>query len=403
MYTPNNHYSKDPFVLLYGGNVFTSLGDEVHEGWGVLVHERKIVAVGPLEEVERMDSNICKIDIGGRTVLPGLVDAHRHVIGQNSIEVTGKLIAEAAITGVRVAWETLENGITSVRDPGCKHHAIFILRDAINQGLIPGPRIFATGQNPTGHAAPKNWRNVYIEGPWGMRRSIRELVRDGADWIKIIVDGATEESDYKFHARFITNEEIQAAINEAHALGKKISCHVESLDAARFVVSAGIDAIEHGLYLDEELVNILVDKEIYYIPTLWVFHNAIERGEIPDQKKVAYGRVLTEHNKSFKMAFEAHVKIAVGTDSVEDIPPKDCYIDELEMMINNGMNNYEVLRAATRIGAEVIGKEDNIGALSPGLLADIIVVDGNPLKDIRSLEHVDLVLKGGEIFINKIT
>ena len=336
------------------------------------------------------------------TLLPGLVDAHRHMIGASAVEVTPDLIAYGAITGVRVAQETLSAGITTVRDPGCKHAGIFALKQAIAAELIPGPVIYASGPNPTGRAAPSAWRNRYVSGPWEMRQAVRELAHDGADWIKLVVSQATSESHWRCFIRYLTDSEIRAAVDEAHALGMKISAHTEGLDAARSLIDAGADALEHASYLDEESVQRMAEQGMFLVPTLWLFTHNYDSSKMTPTLLGAYRRYQDGHSESFQRALQAGVKIAAGTDAVTPLPPADCLVIELELMQNYGMERAAALRAATTGGAGVLGLSQHLGQLKAGYQADVIAVNGNPLADLRALTQVDLVMQRGNVVISKL-
>lgn len=389
-------------TLIYGGPMFTAENDHLRLGWAILIADGFITAVGPLAELSARAPNATRLDVGQRTILPGLIDAHRHLIGPSAAEITPELIASGAILGVRVAQDTLAAGITTVRDPGCKHDAIFELKRAINAGLIPGPTIYAAGRNPTGQAAPRTWRNHYVRGPWEMRQAVRELARDGADWIKLVVSHTTPASGWKFCQRYLTDEEVQAAVDETHALGMRLSAHTEGLDAAWSLVNAGADAIEHGTVLDDDLTRRMADQGTFLVPTLWLYTHDYNPATTTSDQLKAYRAFEAEHSRGFERALQAGVPIAVGTDAITDLPPSDCLVVELELMQSHGMSVAAALRAATVGGAGVLGLADRLGRLAPGHQADVIAVNGNPLEDLRALTQVELVLQRGQVRISKL-
>lgn len=388
-------------TLLYGGPVFTGMSDQL-ENVALLVNGEKIESVGSYEQLSSLSPDARKIDVKGKTILPGMVDCHRHVIAYTEFDVTPALIVAGAVDGVQVAREAIEMGLTTLRDPGCKHYGIFEMVKIIDSGAIVGPNIYPAGPNPTGNAAPQSWRNVYVNGPWEVRRAVRELVRDGAYWIKLVVSGEARETGWTRTDWFLTPEEIKAATDEAHACGKRISGHIEGLEVANAVVDAGFDAIEHGTVVDQKLAEKMAKKGVFYIPTLLAFSEEMDQWDkklAPDEVEAFTARV-ERHNQSFRDALNAGVRIAVGTDMYR-LPEKDSYVQELKLMIANGMSNARVLRAATAEGAAVIGEESKFGTLTPGKQADIIAVDGNPLTNIESLLKVDLVMKKGSVLISK--
>lgn len=384
-------------TLIHGGPIFTAKSERLLDGYGVVIEGGTIVALAPVGDLLPGFAPDAILDIQGGTLLPGLIDAHRHLIGASAPEVDARFVAVGTLTGARVAAETLHAGITTVRDAGCRHDGIFELRRAIETGLVVGPTIYAAGRNPTGHAAPRGWRNLYVTGPESMRQAVRELRRDGADWIKLVVSEATNESDWNFVARYLSNAEIRAAVEEAHALGLRISCHVEGLDAARAVVAAGVDAIEHGTVLDQELAEAMAKRGVFYVPTLWVYANELSWGTIYPHQLAAYRKRQAAHDEAFRLALAAGVPVAVGTDSVEPIPPADCLVCELEHMVALGMSPTAALYAATHGGAAILGQTTRLGTIESGKQADILVVRGNPLETPAALRQVALVLKAGVV------
>ena len=335
-----------------------------------------------------------------------MTDAHRHLISPSAEEVTSELVADGMIYGVLSARMTLEEGITNVRDPGCRHYGIFTLRRAILEKRIQGPNLFAAGPNPTSEAAPKTWRNIYIHDPWTIRQAVRRLKRDGADWVKVIVTGRSAESGWKFTQRYLSNEEMAAAADEAHALGMKISGHIEAWEGTRSALDAGFDAIEHGTGIDPDLAVEMAERGVFYVPTLSFLHyNDIDSvwGPLSPETKYAMETYREEHAQSFQYALEAGVKIAVGTDYATSLPPDyNSLVSEMELLLKTGMTTARVLQAATVVGADITCQENRIGRISAGYEADIIAVDGNPLEDISTLKQVDLVVKDGEVVINKL-
>ena len=389
-------------TIIYGGPVFTGLGDHLEKDCAVLIRDDKIDAVGPPARLIQMAPEAHGIDVKGRTILPGLIDAHRHIISVTEAEVTPELIVLGTIEGVRVCHETLSMGITTVRDPGCKHNGIFRMKQAIDEGFVPGPTLYPAGPNPTGSAAPQSWRNWFVQGPWAMRQAVRELKRSGARWIKLVVSVDSRESGWRRTDWFLTPEEIKAGAEEAQALGLKVSGHVEGLAPAYAVTEAGFNAIEHGTVLDDKLAAIMAQKRVFYVPTLLAYSASLEQWEKPLQpeESEAFHAWVGEHKRSFKRALAAGVPIAVGTDMYR-VPPLDCYVNELELMIESGMSSAAALRAATATGAALLGEESKFGVLAPGMKADLIAVEGNPLENIRALLNIALVVKHGKEFVSR--
>lgn len=388
-------------TLLHGGPIFTGLSDSSQDGLAVLIEGDTIAAVDQssvLLSAATADTAVETevIDLKGRTLLPGMVDAHRHMIGLTDIKVDADLIVTGAIEGVWVALNTLRSGITTVRDPGCKHMGVFTLKRLINEGFIPGPHVYAAGPNPTGTAAPEGWRNVWVDGETQIRHAVRELKRSGVDWIKFVFSCQSRGDLWSRTEKFLTFEELKAGVEEAHEYGYRVSGHIEGLEGAQMAVEAGFNAIEHGTVIDDALAQVMVRKGVFYVPTLYAFDTMSTQEEpLKPAEQVAFDRRAAEHKRSFQRALAAGVKIAVGTDMYR-LPPVDVYVNEMRMLTKYGMSNAQALQAATVNGAALLGEEQVFGALASGLRADMIVVDGDPLQDLGALLHVDLVIKSGQ-------
>ncbi len=383
-------------VLLYGGPIFTGLELQSQNDLAVLIEGSQISAVGKASELLPANTDAEIIDLQGRTLMPGMVDAHRHMIGLTDVVVDTDLIVTGAIEGVWVAINTLRSGITTVRDPGCKHMGVFTLKRMINEGFIPGPHVYAAGPNPTGTAAPEGWRNVWVDGETEIRHAVRELKRKGVDWIKFVFSCQSRTDLWSRTEKFLTFEELKAGVEEAHEYGYRVSGHVEGLEGAQQAVAAGFDAIEHGTVIDEDLAKVMVEKGVFYVPTLYAFNTmTVQEEPLKPHEQIAYDARAAEHKRSFQRALAAGVKIAVGTDMYRQ-PPSDVFVNEMRMLTKFGMSNAQALQAATVRGAELLGEEKIFGSLSQGLRADMIVVNGDPLQDLGALLHIDLVIKSGQ-------
>jgi len=383
-------------ILLHGGPIFTGLELQAQNNLAVLIEGSQITAVGKASELLLANTDADIIDLQGRTLMPGMVDAHRHMIGLTDVIVDTDLIVTGAIEGVWVAINTLRSGITTVRDPGCKHMGVFTLKRMINEGFIPGPHVYAAGPNPTGTAAPEGWRNVWVDGETEIRHAVRELKRKGVDWIKFVFSCQSRADLWSHTEKFLTFAELKAGVDEAHEYGYRVSGHVEGLEGAQQAVAAGFNAIEHGTVIDEDLAKVMAEKGVFYVPTLFAFDTMSTQEEpLKPHEQIAFDARAAEHKRSFQRALAAGVKIAVGTDMYRQ-PPLDVFVNEMRMLTKYGMSNAQALQAATVRGAELLGEDKIFGSLSQGLRADMIVVNGDPLQDLGALLHIDLVIKSGQ-------
>lgn len=383
-------------TLLINGAVFTGLTDHVEKNIAVLIEGDQISAVDLQSQLITSFPDIPRIDLGGKFLLPGLVDAHRHLIGYTEAIATTDVIVTGAVEGVRVALDSLRSGITTIRDPGCKHMGVFTLKRLINEGFIPGPHIYAAGPNPTGAAAPEGWRNIWVDGETEMRHAVRELTRYGVDWIKFVVSCQSRKDLWSRTDKFLTFEELKAGVKEAHQYGYRVSGHVEGLDGAQAAVEAGFSAIEHGTVIDEALAEKMAATGVFYVPTLFAFDSmSVQEDPLLPHEVDAFNRRASEHKRSFQRALAAGVRIAVGTDMYR-LPPLDAYVNELKMLTRYGMSNAQALQAATVTGAAILGEESVFGAIAPGMRADLIAMEGNPLQDLDALLNISLVIKSGK-------
>lgn len=390
-------------TILSGGPIFDPRAEEFVHDHIVVVEDDKVARVEGAANLPTGDTAANVIDVHGGHIVPGLIDCHFHLISRTTREITPDLIARGVIEGVLAAERTLKAGVTTVRDMGCKHRGIYTLRAAIEDGTIKGPRAFVAGPNPTGSAAPQAWRNVFVDGVESVRKAVREERRAGADFIKLVLSSADPATGYRKVLRYLTDEEIKAAIDEAHALGVLTGCHCEGIEAARAAVEAGMDTIDHGISLDDALVERMVEKGTSYVPTLWCYmtKTQLEWNDIDADEAAAFEEMFeAEHRRSFKRALEAGVFMGCGTDSIEALPPQDIMVRELEALVEDGMSKGHALRAATLNAATILGQEDRLGSLEPGKFADVLVVAGNPLDDLRALARPLMVMKGGAVEVD---
>jgi imidazolonepropionase-like amidohydrolase len=388
--------------VVVGGPLWNTSSGAFEEGMGVLVDSGRIAAVARAADLPADDS-VLTIDVAGGHVIPGLIDCHYHLISRTDTDATVDLITESVVEGVMSAARILEAGVTSVRDPGCKHRGIYTLRRLIEEGKIRGPRAFVSGPNPTGNSAPKDWRNLFVDGVEAMRSAVRQEWRAGADFIKLILSRTSPESEFTFVLRYLTDAEIEAAISEAHLLGVRTSAHCEGISAARAAVNAGIDCLEHALSLDAELAAQMAEQGTAYVPTRWVFltENELKWGDIgPAHAEMYRERIEEEHRRALEVALREGVLIGAGTDSLDVVPTKDVLVCELEALVAGGMTHRAVLDAATINAASIMGREKDVGSLEEGKFADLVTVDGDPMEDLRALARPTFVMKGGIVEVD---
>lgn len=384
----------------------------------VLIEDGRIISVGRDQQVS-VPSGAEIIDADGRVLLPGLIDCHVHVMSQGfdimrELSTPPSLVLLHCIPHLQA---TLNAGFTTVRDAG---GAPLGVKLAVEQGIVPGPRmqISITVLSQTGgHGDPFTRSCVHLAVPWPdvpsgvvdgiepMRQRVREILRAGADWIKLCATGGVlSQTDAPTSSQF-TQSEIEAAVYEAHADGgKPCMAHAQGTQGIKNAIRAGVKSIEHGIWLDEEAIELMKAGDVFLVPTLVAPLQVVRQSERDDAAMPPWGvhkarAVVDDHAKSFRRAYEAGVKIAMGTDS--GVGPHGENAEEMELMVHHGMSTMDAIISATSLAARLLGVQDRVGTVEPGKIADVLLVDGDPLDNIgilRDTTKVSMVMKDGQVF-----
>jgi len=386
------------------GTVFVGNG-QILEGSTVLVEGERIVKVSKGKAA--IPKGARKIDLAGQFLLPGFIDCHVHLCLDGSPDplatLGGESIPMTTLKAARFARRTLMAGVTSIRDMGGRGEIDLVLRDAIGSGLISGPRMLVSRQlvcMTGGHGWPMGRE---ADGPDDVRKAVREQIKRGADLIKLMATGGVMTPGVEPGAEQLTEEELRAGIEEAHKAGRKTATHAMGTQGILNALRAGIDSIEHGVYLNEEIVSLMVKRGVPLIPTISAMYHIETRGleaGIPAFAVEKTQRVKPHHLNSIRLAREAGVKIAMGTDAGTPFNMHGENTMELKLFVDQGFSRGEAIQAGTRIAAEVLGVEGDLGTIEEGKQADLIVVDGNPLEDITLLlkaERISLIMQGGNV------
>lgn len=364
------------------------------------------------EEVER-------IDLSSLTCLPGLMDMHTHLTSESSpssyIERFTLNEADVALRGAQYARRTLEAGFTTVRDLGDSFNASIGLRDAINAGRVPGPRIFTSAKSLAttgGHADPTNgWRydlagdpgprEGVLNGVAEARAAVRQRYKDGADLIKITATGGVLSVASSGENAQFRMDELEAVIQTAADYGMHVAAHTHGAEGMRRAVEAGIHSIEHGTFMTDEIMELMIARGTWYVPTIsagkFVAEKAEVEGYFPPVVAAKARRIGPIIQQTFERAHAAGVPIAFGTDC--GVCPHGTNAREFGYMVEAGMSPADALRTATIHAAELLGRSEELGQLQRGYAADLIAVDGNPLEDVSILEDVRFVMRDGQVFL----
>jgi imidazolonepropionase-like amidohydrolase len=400
------------FVLIKTGRLIDVRGGRVLTGQAILIEGDRIKQVGPAQSIQT-PSGARLIDLSKMTVLPGLIDCHTHLTfepSQSGYESLGTSTPRQALYGAKNARLTLDAGFTTVRNVGAGGYSDIALRDAINAGDVPGPRIDASGPAigvTGGHCdesllAPEfhHKGDGVADGVPALMQKTREIAKYGADCIKVCASGGVLSKGDSPEATQFSDEELRAVVIEAHRLGRKVAAHAHGAAAIKQAVLAGVDSIEHGSFIDDEAIRLMKEKGTYLVPTLYLsdwFIENYERMRVPEFMVAKAKVVMPAARQNIARAFKAGVKVAFGTDAA--VYPHGLNAREFAVMVKLGLTPMQSIQAATVNAADLLGWSDRIGSIQPGHFADIIAVNGDPTVDVSVLEHVSFVMKGGQVVV----
>jgi imidazolonepropionase-like amidohydrolase len=401
-------------VVVHAGKLLDVRSGKTLTDQAIVIEEGKIVSVGPMAQVNRSSADRL-VDLPSATVLPGLTDAHTHLtgnpkdVGPQALSIS---VPRATLAGAHNARITLEAGFTTVCNVGAEGFSDVALRDAINDGDVPGPRMLVSGPalGITGGHCDENLlpfeyhftAEGVADGVEGVQHKVREVIKYGADLIKICATGGVLSHGDNPQASAYTLEELKAIVADAHRLGRKVAAHAHGAQGILWASEAGVDSIEHGSYIDDAGIAEMKKNGTYLVPTLyladWFMANA-ERLHVPPELIAKAREVMPAARKNIAHAFSGGVKVAFGTDAA--VYPHGLNAHEFAVMVHLGLTPLQSIQAATINAADLLGWSDKIGAVESGKWADIIAVDGNPLQDVTTLERVKFVMKGGEVVKNE--
>ncbi|HMI88172.1 MAG TPA: amidohydrolase family protein, partial [Polyangiaceae bacterium] len=396
-------------VVVIAGRLFDAKTAKVIAGpHAIVIEGDRIVSVEAAAGVKPV-ADEKRIDLSGATVLPGLIDVHTHLTSNPELigyAALGVSLPREALIGAKNARITLEAGFTTVRNVGASGYSDVALREAIEAGDLPGPRLLASGPPlgiTGGHCDENLLPFAYhqtaegvADGVEGVQRRVREVVKYGADVIKFCATGGVLSKGDDPKASQYTQEEMRALVVDAHRLGRRVAAHAHGGEGVRWAVEAGVDSIEHGSYIDDPAIAAMKAKGTYLVPTLylaeWFLANA-ERLHVPPYIMEKARQVMPAAEKAIARAVKAGVKIAYGTDAA--VYPHGFNGRQFAVLVRIGMTPAQAIQSATWNAAELLGWSDRVGIVASGHFADLVAVDGDPTQNVSLLERIPFVMKGG--------
>jgi imidazolonepropionase-like amidohydrolase len=402
-------------TVILAGKLFDPASGRLLDSPVVLISGNHIEAVGSRDLAT--PANARTIDLGSATLLPGFIDVHTHLTfdaGGGGYESLGISIPRAALTGAKNARLTLLAGFTTVRNVGAEGYADVALRDAIESGDVMGPRMQVSGP-PLGITGGHCDSNLLppqfhysaegaADGVEAVMHKVREVVKYGADVIKFCASGGVFSKGDNPRLEQYSPAEMQALIAEAHRLGRRVATHAHSALAIKDAVRAGVDSIEHGIFLDDEGIQLMKEHKTFLVPTsypLFWFEEHAPQMHFPPWVTEKAAIIIPAAKQNMTKAFHSGVRVALGTDA--GVYPHGENGGEFWSMVTLGLTPVQTLQAGTINAADLMGWSDRIGSISKGKFADMVAVRGDPLADVRLLQHVQFVMKDGVIYKDEIT
>jgi len=394
--------------LIRNVSLIDGLGGEPRPGWAVAVEGDRIAWMGPTAQAPAFEPGSV-IDGAGRSLLPGMINSHVHLCADGAADLFAQAVNDsitiATIRSVLNARLTLEAGITTVRDCGAASQIAIEIGKAVDRGMIEGPRVRAAGRVVTMTGGHGHFIGREADGADEVRKAVRAEIKGGASFIKVMATGGVLTPGVDPSQTAFTIEEMQAAVEEAHKAGKPAASHAIGNGGIKNALKAGIDSVEHGFYLDDEAINLALKQGSFLVPTLiavdQIVNNGLDGG-IPDWVVRKAKSESGHHRESFVTAVKSGVKIAAGTDAGTPFNPHGDLALELAKMVEFGLPPMLALVAATSNAARLLRMDDQIGTVEQGKVADLILVDGDPLRDIGVMRRPSFVMKSGRIVHNQV-
>lgn len=395
--------NNDPVVIrnvsLVDGTGAAPVGDAA-----LIVEGGRITWLGPQAELPEGSAGQA-VDGHGGTLMPGLINCHVHLCHDGAADMFGQVqrdsITTSALRGYLNLQRTLESGVTTVRDCGAANNVALDLARAVDDGLIPGPRIRAAGRVITMTGGHGHFIGREADGADGIRKATRAEIKEGAHFIKAMATGGVLTPGVEPTQTALQPDELEAVAREAHNAGRRTACHAIGNEGIKNAIRAGIDSIEHGFYLDDEALDLAVSARTYLVPTLIAVNHIVDNGPSGGIPAWVVRKAESEsghHRESFTAAVRSGMRIAAGTDAGTPFNPHTDMPRELELMVEFGLRPMDAIVAATRNAAENLDLLHDLGTVEVGKLGDVIIVDGDPTTRIGAVGDVRFVMKAGQVW-----
>ena len=404
-------------TIIYASSYIDVENSILNTDYSITIEDKLITSID--KGFISLPENFSLIDLRGLTLMPGLMDMHVH-LGQEYQSKSERPIKTeretSAILASVHALTTLKAGFTTVRQVGDSGLIAISLRDAINKGYVKGPRIYTSGKSIAttgGHADPTNGKSIddydypvaedgVINGPYDAYTAVRQRYKDGADGIKLTVTGGVLSVAKSGDNPQFTFEEVEAVVKAAKDYGMWVAVHAHGAQGMKRAVLAGVDSVEHGTFMTDEVMDLMIERGTYYVPTISAGEFVAEKSKIdnyfPEIVRPKAASVGPQIGATFNKAYDKGVKIAFGTDA--GVQPHGTNWMEFVFMVQYGMPNMKAIQSSTIETARFLDIDDKLGSIEVGKIADLVAVNGNPLKDIKVMEFVEFVMKNGEVILN---
>jgi len=386
-------------IAYQAGRVIDGIGEQPLENVALVVRGSRVASLTAVPDVP---VGVDVVELGDVTLMPGLIDAHVHLVWDASPDPSARLEAESkeltVLRAARHALQTLHGGVTTVRDAGCPTTLILALREAIRVGVVSGPRILASGSPLVMTGGHCYGIGKEVDGADEVRKATRELIKERVDFVKAMASGGIYTEGEEKDAPQLTVQELAEAVATAHAANRRVAAHAYGERSIDNAIRAGVDTIEHGLFVTQALLRSMRDLGMFLVPTMSVYRAMATQGAdagIPQWAVDKLAGVVDASTRGFQLATEEGVQVVAGTDSGAPCHSHSSLAKEVAMMIEFGASPMQAMKSATSLAARALDIEGLVGTLEPGKMADAIAVDGNPLEDVSCLERVVFVLTGG--------